>query len=436
MTRRRLSAIPGTLLCAALVAACAAVPSPFLSAPPSATAPATATTTPSTGPSAGPILAATPPGPPARYDDGLPRTLGGLPVLRGAAALARAATADDAPFLLGGWVTNVPGAVYSCPAETGPGSRWLAPCGQPAFSDVAGDPHPVLVARGLLTFRMADVSALESGPAILRVHVRDPRAAQCGAESAACARAMVVEAAVWTGDSATAPRPLDISAVSAALRSVVPGVTLAPLGPGVGLADCGVVLATSRAYAVPAPAPRTPTVSLVEIAPSSEALARALPIPAGPSGALAPGAQVAQVITSSASGTFECRWLRTSNVAVLVRTSNPRPTSADAAFVRRLAAALGEAAQASTSSPVTEAASQAPATTLDNPTVTVSTSTGLRDGQAVTVSVTGFGVGGKAWVSECASSAVATDLGRRLSSPMRHDVQGITEPRPPSSRAG
>jgi L-ascorbate metabolism protein UlaG (beta-lactamase superfamily) len=25
---------------------------------------------------------------------------------------------------------------------------------------------------------------------------------------------------------------------------------------------------------------------------------------------------------------------------------------------------------------------------------------------------------------------------RRLSSPMRHDVQGITEPRPPSSRAG
>jgi hypothetical protein len=41
----------------------------------------------------------------------------------------------------------------------------------------------------------------------------------------------------------------------------------------------------------------------------------------------------------------------------------------------------------------------------------VTPSTALRDGQTVVVSVTGFGVGGKVWLSECSSAAAATDLG-------------------------
>ena len=57
-----------------------------------------------------------------------------------------------------------------------------------------------------------------------------------------------------------------------------------------------------------------------------------------------------------------------------------------------------------TSSPV-------PALTVDHPTVTVSPAVGLKDGQLVEVSVTGFGVGGKVRLSECASAEAATDFG-------------------------
>jgi len=48
-----------------------------------------------------------------------------------------------------------------------------------------------------------------------------------------------------------------------------------------------------------------------------------------------------------------------------------------------------------------------PALTVQEPTVRVSPSMGLHDGESVTVAVTGFGVGAKVWLSECAS---ATDV--------------------------
>ena len=56
-------------------------------------------------------------------------------------------------------------------------------------------------------------------------------------------------------------------------------------------------------------------------------------------------------------------------------------------------------------------AAPVPALTTDRPAVTITPSTELRDGQVVMVRVTGFGIGGKAWLSECASAAAATDLG-------------------------
>jgi photosystem II stability/assembly factor-like uncharacterized protein len=52
-----------------------------------------------------------------------------------------------------------------------------------------------------------------------------------------------------------------------------------------------------------------------------------------------------------------------------------------------------------------------PALTVDHPAVSVSPSRHLRDGQMVGVRVTGFAVGGKVFLSECASVAVASDLG-------------------------
>jgi hypothetical protein len=48
---------------------------------------------------------------------------------------------------------------------------------------------------------------------------------------------------------------------------------------------------------------------------------------------------------------------------------------------------------------------------VHHPRLTISPSTNLYDGETVEVRVTGFGVGGKVWLSECASGAVATDLG-------------------------
>jgi hypothetical protein len=52
-----------------------------------------------------------------------------------------------------------------------------------------------------------------------------------------------------------------------------------------------------------------------------------------------------------------------------------------------------------------------PALTVDHPNVIVSPSTHLHDGQTVEVHITGFGVGGKVFLSECASVAEAIDLG-------------------------
>ena len=277
------------------------------------------------------------PGVTERYADGLPRTLDSQPVLRGDAALAHARTTPDAtPFLLGGWVTIVPGLPIACPAVLpSPGSEWLAPCGQPSFSDLAGNAAGDLVAAGELTFHFFDTSGLPSGPAILRVHVHDPRAAECGGQDTACGRAMVAEAVLWTGDAATAPHPLDLARVTSGLRTVVPGLALRAIGHDIPFSDCGGVLPAARDYAVAVIPPDVPSASLVEIAASAEALGRALPIGDGTVAALA----APPLATSGGQGGFQCRWLRVANVALLVRTSDP-PRSTDASFMDRVVAAL------------------------------------------------------------------------------------------------
>lgn len=55
--------------------------------------------------------------------------------------------------------------------------------------------------------------------------------------------------------------------------------------------------------------------------------------------------------------------------------------------------------------------SEVPALTVDHPQVTVTPATNLHDGETVTVQLTGFGVGGKVFLSECATAAAASDLG-------------------------
>ncbi len=53
----------------------------------------------------------------------------------------------------------------------------------------------------------------------------------------------------------------------------------------------------------------------------------------------------------------------------------------------------------------------APAVTAPHPSVSVSPASGLFDGQTVAVHLSGFGVGGKIWLSECASAQDASSLG-------------------------
>ncbi len=52
-----------------------------------------------------------------------------------------------------------------------------------------------------------------------------------------------------------------------------------------------------------------------------------------------------------------------------------------------------------------------PALTVDDPRVTVTPDTGLKDGQIVKVTVTGFGEYGKVWISECDHAEDANYLG-------------------------
>ena len=129
-TRARTAA---ALLLAAVVAACGTTP-PSSTARgqatagsiPSATGSAAATVNPTaTSGTSGPSI--------DRYADGIPKAIDGDPVLRAAAALAKAAAATDAtPFLVGGWVIYWPGARH-CPAMLGD-QPWSRDCAQAAFS--------------------------------------------------------------------------------------------------------------------------------------------------------------------------------------------------------------------------------------------------------------------------------------------------------------
>ena len=65
----------------------------------------------------------------------------------------------------------------------------------------------------------------------------------------------------------------------------------------------------------------------------------------------------------------------------------------------------------STTTTTTSASGVVPALQTHNPTVTVTPSSNLVDGQQVRVTVTGFGQGGKFFLSECASPTDANDAG-------------------------
>lgn len=293
-------------------------------------------------PSATPVATSSIP----RFSDGIPRTFESEPVLRWADALAmRAAAKDATPFFVGVWL-DVTHGLMSCPASrvdpSAPYSWVRSGCTGVTMSAEAGAVPDQL--DNAATFRFTAVANLSTGPAILRVHLHDSRAAQCGYQQAICDDMVVVDYAVWTGDAATAPSPLSVADVIAAARSIepstsleVPAMTSPTYDGGGGLTD-SVVLAPVDAAEMPGDM----EIAGAYLMPSVEAMRRALPnVQPGAAGTLLQSAYLGSASGSGPGYAYfvAYRWLLVDNVAFSVRVASP-PTDADEAWLTSIVAAL------------------------------------------------------------------------------------------------
>lgn len=324
-----------------LVAACTpTVPSAPPITSPSASAPATTVPTivPSPSPVPVPELGSTVT---ARYDDGLPRWMGGSFVHRGDEATDFAhAQADASSFLVTGWATYL-GQPLSCPIPLD-GSTWARDCGRVRFSDVAGITDARLT--DAITFRHALARGVVArpllGPVVVVVHARDPRAAaECGADVAVCSAMMVVERVIWKGDDATAPGPVTEAAVIAALVAAQ-HTEAAPFAADSVNNDCA--LPGLFDYALTVPDDVAPRVTCAVLAPSSDALHRAVDQRPGVAPALRSGAvqmEARSYLHGVLTAHVTYRWLVVDNAALMVRT-HATPTMADRAFLERLVGLL------------------------------------------------------------------------------------------------
>ena len=281
-----------------------------------------------------------------RYSDGIPSVWQGQPVLRWADALARRYTAkDDTSFLVGVWLNFY---LHTCPvgASTPPApSSWVAggcsisgyhPIG--ADAGVRGDDL-----TGVATLRFIDEGTLRPGPAILRVHVHDPRASLCGPQEATCDTMIVAERAIWTGDSATEPRPFSVSNVVSVAASAEFKTPLLVSETDDTMPDAITLRAGNPSTASSASPCSSPIgIGWAYVMPSVEAMHRALPyVQPGAAGALLPSAQGMTVFTKGPgySCSLTARWLVVDNVAFSVAMP-PQPSSSDLTWLASLEAAL------------------------------------------------------------------------------------------------
>jgi hypothetical protein len=290
-----------------------------------------------------------------RYDDGIPREWQGQPVLRWSDGLARAKTVTDAsPFLLGVWVyTYPPRAVITCPKGDTPDPSWpdswidFAHC--PAFLIRPNDGDAPINGSNVITFDlMTGLDQLKTGPAILQVHVHDPRAGLCGDKRAICDSMLVVDSALWTGDAVTAPKPLTLADVQAAVATISAAdqhPDRIEMPDGSLLNDDVAGLSGARddySFMNAGTSPYAMQLMGVSVMQSPADAAKALPhSQPGADGALAPSADWSLETFSGSnwSRDFSVRWLIVENVAVRVRLL-PIPSDEDKAFVRQLEAAI------------------------------------------------------------------------------------------------
>jgi hypothetical protein len=285
-----------------------------------------------------------------RYGDGIPREWQGQPVLRWADGVARAkAMTHDTPFLVGVWIyTYPPGTILNCPKGDQPDPKWpqswidFTHC---PFYSIRPDQGADLVnGSNVATFHFAaGLDRLMPGPAILRVHVHDPRASLCGDQQAVCDSMIVVESAVWTGDEVTAPKPLNLADVQAAVAMVdqhpdqilLPDRSL-PSDDVLGLSGA------RDEYSFPNTGPYAMQLMGVSVMQSADEARNALPHSRpGSDGVLEPSADWS-LETFSGDGwseSYSVRWLIVENVAIRLRLM-PVPSDADKTFVRQLETAL------------------------------------------------------------------------------------------------
>ncbi|HET7677991.1 MAG TPA: hypothetical protein VFK38_09080 [Candidatus Limnocylindrales bacterium] len=130
------------------------------------------------------------------YGDGIPKVIDGEAVLRPSEASLRVATAtDDTPFLVGGWYRTWVGGCLLLPSPPPPPPLR---CAGGILSEGAEAPRAAPLRSDQLRLAI-DRVAPPSGAVVLRVHTRDPRAAECvPASRAACERQVVVDQVVWT----------------------------------------------------------------------------------------------------------------------------------------------------------------------------------------------------------------------------------------------
>ena len=191
-----------------------------------------------------------------------------------------------------------------------------------------------------LTFRFSSGQP-PSGPAVVSVHVHDPRAADCTPDPSVCDRMMVVDGVVWTGDAATDPVGLTPDEVTAALRSVDQAFVTTPLGPSVSPRDCWSSIPGGTSLVVTGGHVGPPSVIYVGIAPGAVARARAVP----DRSVFDSKAEMCRDITVGSAtdpDNHVVRWLAYDNVALLV-TTHASPTKGDRAFIDELMAALERA---------------------------------------------------------------------------------------------
>lgn len=274
-----------------------------------------------------------------RYSDGIPKVWQGQPVLRWTDALARRSTATGAtPFLTGVWL-DIPVGAFSCPNDQGPDPRapnsWIDYGGcqfKYVSSDAGSTPG---IQTGVTTFRFYKGN-LATGPAIMSVHLHDPRATQCWFQQPICDDMIVVDDIVWTGDAVTAPHPLSVDQVIAAATEVSP--TSGLRGPASDVWGCGASVTDGLMLCPPMTegTQYTSPIAGAAVLPSSDAVARALPgVTPGVNGALQPSAIA---WTSGTGGDY--RRLAVDNVVVFVRTGIGGQAESDGAFLTQLVAAL------------------------------------------------------------------------------------------------